>query len=386
MSRVSRGVLWGTSFASFIVYASVSTAIGPVLPELAGEMRLAPDLLGLVLGVRSLGSLMSVLGGWISDRMSRLLFASLSILMLGVGSFLLAVSGDVFSVAASLFLLGTAAGFVESSMNAFVSGLYSGRRGLSVNLFHTSWNIGSTIGPSVAAFLIVTTQSWRNVYLVHVPVLFLVSGVVFLLGRKHVHNVDKVQREHLRFSLRPWFRFLPLALISFFYLGAEGGISTWLAFILEDLGSGVLEAGLAVGSFWGLMGVGRLFWGSIVDRTGYRKPLILTSGLALACMISASSPLPLGIKTVLWASSGFFLAPTFPTLIAWITSLAPEHGGSLSGMVFTAGTAGLFLSNYIVGLSKTMYGAVASQYVFVVFTAIMMIDVLVSRPAKPKGN
>jgi hypothetical protein len=55
LSKASRRVLWVTSFASFIVYASVSTAIGPVLPELAGELRLAPDLLGLVLGVRSLG-------------------------------------------------------------------------------------------------------------------------------------------------------------------------------------------------------------------------------------------------------------------------------------------------------------------------------------------
>jgi len=379
---MSKRILWIALFACFIVYASVSTAIGPVLPELAGELGVAPDLVGLVLGMGSLGGLMSVFGGWISDRMSRLFFGALSLLMLAAGAFLLIVSRSLYLVGASLFLLATAAGFLESSVNASISDLYSGRRGLSVNLFHIGWNVGSTIGPSASAFLIVATQSWRNVYLLHLPVLLLFSGILFLLDRNHPHSVNKAQRENLQFSVKSSFKFLPLALIGFFYVGAEMGISNWLAFILEDLGSGVMEAGLAVGLFWGLMGVGRLVWGPIVDRAGYRKPLILTSSLALVCMILASSPLPLGTKTLLWASSGFFLAPTFPTLIAWITSLAPEHGGSLSGLIFTAGTAGIFLSNYIVGLSKAMYGAAASQYVFVLFTATMIVNVLVSHPTQ----
>ncbi len=379
---MSKRILWIASFTCFVVYASVSTAIGPVLPELAREFVLAPDLVGLVLGMKSLGGLMSILGGWISDRMSRLLWSAVSVLILAAGSFLLVVSRNVFFVGASLFLLGTAAGFLESSLNAFVSELYSERRGLSVNLVHIGWNVGSTIGPSTAAFLIVSTQSWRNVYLFHVPVLFLLSGAMLRLVKSRPHGFSKARRERFRFSAESSVRFLPLVLVGFFYVGAEMGISNWLAFILEDLGSGVMEAGLAVGLFWALMGVGRLVWGPIVDRAGYGKPLMLASGLALVCMIVASLPLAVGIKTVLWASSGFFLAPMFPTLIAWITSLAPESGGSLSGIIFTVGTAGLFFSNYIVGLSKMMFGAAASQYVFVCFTATMMISVLASNLIK----
>jgi predicted MFS family arabinose efflux permease len=101
-------------------------------------------------------------------------------------------------------------------------------------------------------------------------------------------------------------------------------------------------------------------------------------------MILASIIIPIGIKIVFWTSSGFFLAPTFPTLIAWITSLSPEHGGTLAGIIFTAGTAGILLSNYILGISKMMYGATVSQYIFVLFTAAMMVTILLSFSSNTK--
>ncbi|MFQ6094549.1 MAG: sugar MFS transporter [Candidatus Bathyarchaeia archaeon] len=375
---MSRRISWVTAFGCFIIYASVSTSIGPVLPQLSKDFALTPDLIGIILAIRSFGGLMAILGGWISDRMSRLLIGAISTMMLGAGSLLLGTSPNPVVVAASLLLMSTAAGFLESSLNAFVSNLYSERRGLSVNLFHIGWNVGSTIGPSLAAFLIVTTGSWRNVYLLPIPALFSISILMVLLNKNaaQIRNGEGSPRNSLSISPRLLFKFLPIALIGFFYVAAEMGLSTWLAYILQDLGSAIFEAGLATGLFWGLMGLGRLIWAPIIDRAGYGRPLIVASGLALICMVSASSPLPLGPKMVLWASSGFFLAPMFPTLIAWVVSLAPELGGSLSGLIFTMGTLGLIFSDYFVGLVTAIFGAETSQYIFVFFTVAMLVNIL----------
>jgi len=273
-------------------------------------------------------------------------------------------------------------------MNAFISNLYPERRGLSVNLFHIAWNVGSTIGPSLAAFLIVTTGNWRNAYLFPLPVLFSVSVLMVLFSRSvtHVPSAGARPRNPASVSLGLLVKFLPVAMIAFFYVAVEMGLSTWLAYILENLGSAALEAGLATGLFWGLMGVGRLVWAPIVDRTGYVKPLIAASGLALICMVSASLPLPLGLKMLLWASSGLFLAPMFPTLIAWVVSLAPELGGSLSGLVFTLATIGLFFSNSLVGMVAATFSVEIAQYVFVFFAVAMLVNILAVHLSERQGS
>jgi len=377
---VSKRISWFTAFGCFIIYASVSTSIGPTLPQLSKDFALTPDLIGLILGLNSLGGLIAVFGGWISDRIGRLLVSAISMMMLAASSLLLGISPNSFIVGASLLLMGTAAGFLESSLNAFVSNLYSKRRGLSVNLFHVGWNVGSTIGPSLAAFLIIATGSWRNVYIFPLPALFAISILMVVLNKSFARTkqVDAPRQNSFLFSVM-LLRFLPLAMIGFFYVAAEMGLSMWLAFILEDLGSGVFEAGLATGLFWGLMGLGRITWAPIIDRAGYGKSLILSSGLALICVVSASLSVSLDLKIILWAFSGFLLAPIFPTLIAWLVSIAPEMGGSLSGLIFTMGTLGLLFSNCLVGFVITILGVTMSQYVFVLLNAAMFVNILAVR-------
>jgi len=155
------------------------------------------------------------------------------------------------------------------------------------------------------------------------------------------------------------------------------GINTWLAFILENLGSTVFEAGLTTGLYWGFMGIGRLIWAPATDKIGYGKSVIAASSSALTCMIAATLPLPLHIKMMLWIFSGFFLAPIFPTLIAWGTSINPSSGGTISGLVFTLGTLGLFSSTSLAGLVAAFSGIKVAQYVFVFFASAMLINALV---------
>ncbi len=371
-----RKVLWVTSFLCLIIYANVTVSIGPILPQISKDFAITLDMLGFILAVSSLGGSIAILGGWISDRMSRLLVAAVSVMVLAAGSSILGFSPNPLVLGTSLLLMGMSAGFLESSLNALVSTLYSERRGLSVNLFHIGWNIGSTIGPSLAVFLVNTTGSWRNVYIFPLPILFSISALMIALNKNYAQIRDVRRSSLLSISSRSLLRFFPITLIGFFYTGVEMGVSTWLALILEDLGSGIFKAGLATGLFWGLMGLGRLVWAPVIDRMGYERPLIMASGSGLICMALASLPLPLDSKIVFWASSGFFLAPTFPTLIAWVISSAPELGGSVSGLLFAVGRLGLFFSNCIVGLTATILGTEIAQYLFVLFMVAMLVNIL----------
>jgi MFS family permease len=374
----SRRASWIIAFASFISYAYVVTSIGPVLPRLSQDFALSPTWIGIITGLYSAGGFMAILGGWLSDRLSRVLISILSMMMLTVGALLLGFSPDPFMAGSSLFLMGVAAGFLESALNALVSDLYSEKRGLSLNLFHIGWNVGSGFGPFLAALVIVAFGSWRKVYLFPLPVLVFFAVLLTRLKKNEPKSqIKTVLKSPLANSDKSVSKSLPIASMAFLYTGAEMGISTWLAYILENLGSATIEAGLTTGLFWGLMGLGRLVWSPAVDRIGYSKTIVIASALTLPCMIVAAMPLPLNVCMFLWAASGFLLAPIFPTVIAWGTSMNPLAGSTISGLIMTLGTLGLFSSTFLAGLIATYFGAREAQYVFVCFTATLLVDALI---------
>jgi MFS family permease len=350
------------------------------LPKLSRDFELTPTWTGILAGLYSVGGLMAILGGWLSDRLNKVLVSILSMVMLTAGSLLLAFSPDPFIAGSSLVLMGVAAGFLESALNAFVSDLYSEKRGLSLNLFHIGWNVGSALGPLLAALVIVTFGSWRRVYLFPLPVLvFFALLLTRLRNNEPKPQIKIVQKSYPANSDTPISKSLPISLMGFLYTGAEMGISTWLAYILENLGSTPIEAGLTTGMFWGLMGFGRLIWSHAVDRIGYEKTVIIASSMTLPCMVAAVMPLPLYICMFLWAMSGFLLAPVFPTLIAWGTSMNPLAGSTASGLIMTLSTLGLFSSTLLAGLVTTYSSAGEAQYVFVCFMAALLADALIMR-------
>jgi len=368
------------AFACFVVYAYVVTSVGPVLPRLSDEFMLRPNVVGALMGLSSIGGLLAVLGGWISDKLNKVTVSAFSMATLALASTTLWLAPNAYAVAFSLALMSTSAGFLESAINSFVSNLYPEKRGLTVNLLHIGWNVGSALGPSLAALIIVVTGTWRKAYLFPLPALIFISVLLARLSKiaPKTKSEDPYQHDSVSVSTKSIFKFLPIALTGFFYVGSEMGISTWLAFILEGLGSQLLEAGLTTGLFWGLMGLGRLVWAPAIDKLGYRRSIITASGCVVACMFAAAFVSPLHLKMVLWMLCGFFFAPIFPTLIAWGTSINPSAGGTVSGLIFTLGTLGLFSSNSSVGMVAAFFGPESAQYVFVFFAIAMFANVLIT--------
>lgn len=144
------------------------------------------------------------------------------------------------------------------------------------------------------------------------------------------------------------------------------------------MGSGLLEAGVVNGLYWGIMGAGRVFWAFFTDKLGYSKTLSISSFASLASITMASLPLPLIAKAVFWTLTGFSFAPIFPTVMAWIAFLSPSSSGLYSGLAFANGALGAFLATWSAGIVADMFGVGASQLTFLVFTASMVLDVILT--------
>jgi len=82
---------------------------------------------------------------------------------------------------ASFLTFGIGMGFYEASVNAFFSEVYSDKRGLAINILHMGWGVGSTMGPMLAASMILVYSSWRLGYLLVAPFLLGLSSSMWIL-------------------------------------------------------------------------------------------------------------------------------------------------------------------------------------------------------------
>ncbi|MEN2974155.1 MAG: MFS transporter [Candidatus Caldarchaeales archaeon] len=363
----SRKVLLIIAFTSYIFYAVLATEIGPVLPEIRIELNLSQAIIGIIAGLQSLAGILAVLGGFLSDIFGRTRFISISLAMMGVGAIFISTSPTALTIGLSFFIMGTGFSFFEASVNAYISNLFSEKRGMSMNILHIGWSVGSTAGPLVAAIMILTYGSWRLGYLLIVPLIVIFSIVFGVLIPKTSDTLSMKEKEELdqKYSKKNiMISSLPIILASFLLMASKLGMNNWLPYILRDQGGTIIESSLTISIFWMLIGIGRIIWAPFVDRIGFWKTITLNSIGALILFIFAALPIPLYFRMILYSIAGLLMGPLYPTLLACGTKLYPERSGTLVGAIYASGMLGTVFSTIIIGLIIERLGTTIAQIIF----------------------
>ena len=378
---ISRKLLWTLCFSSYIFYAITATEIGSALPSIRSELALSESLAGIIASLQSLAGVLAILGGALSDLFGKMRLVSLSLLIMGLGALLVSGSPSALILGTSFFILGAGIGFFEASVNAFISDIFSEKRGMAINLLHIGWNIGSALGPVLAAYIALSYGSWRLGYLIMFPLLLISFIASSIIGAKLGKSGSSNSHEPRSMKPKQVLSILPLMMIPFLIVANQLGITAWLPSILSDQGASLIEASLAVGLFWALSGLGRLLWAPFIDRIGYWRVLVIAGGFSSILMLSASLPIPVYARIALWSSSGLLLAPAYPTIIAWATSIYPEIGGALSGMVYAFATLGSFISTIATGMLFELFGSTYAQLIFAPLAALIAMAAYLMRGA-----
>jgi fucose permease len=352
--RIPRAFITAFCLAGMALAGVSQSELGFCLPFLGREYGLALGAMGMVASSWSLGFLLSPIGGNLSDRYGGMFMAWASLAILALAMALISSSTSALMASPALFLGGMGVGFVESSMTPLMVSLYGPRKGLALNALHAFIGIGAFMGPLFGGWVIGSGGSWRDLYracffayaaLVLLPLPILKSRCLRALG-------SSASRGRGAWAIAKDREFLLIMASSFFYFGAEFGLNAWLpAFLLSAKGMSAMEAGLALGAFWGAIGIGRLALGGFVDRIGYKRAIALLSALSAASMalgLAAQGPTPILLA---WAASGLWMAAIFPTILAWATDSFPEHSGSISGTIFTFGFSGAAFMQWLVGFA-----------------------------------
>lgn len=259
-------------------------------------------------------------------------FTLIGMMLLGFGPTFAAIL-----VASAMIGLGSAVFHPESSRIARLAS--GGRHGFAQAFFQVGGNVGSAVGPLLAAFLVLPygqrSIAWFSLTAL-IGILFLwnvgnwykQTGVFNpIAGTAPVTRTSLTRRE-TRVAL---VLLLGLLFSKYIYLSSFGSYYTFYLISRFDLS--VRSAQIHLFLFLGAVAAGTIFGGPIGDRFGRRR-VILWSILGVLPFSTALPYVDLVWTRVLSVVIGLILASAFSAIIVYAQELVPGRVGTISGLFF----------------------------------------------------
>jgi FSR family fosmidomycin resistance protein-like MFS transporter len=239
-------------------------------------------------------------------------------------------------VAAALIGVGSSIFHPESSRVARMAS--GGRLGFAQSLFQVGGNVGTAMGPLLAAFIIIPrgqgSVSWfAIVALTAITVLFAVSR--WYSGQNRMKKPQPVavrDRSLSRAGLLGAFAVLAMLVLSKnVYMASM--TSFYSFFLIEKFGLEASTAQLYLFVFLGAAAAGTFIGGPVGDKVG-RKVVIWVSILGPLPFTLALPYVGLELSIVLTAIIGFILASAFSAILVYAQELLPGRVGMIAGLMF----------------------------------------------------
>lgn len=265
-------------------------------------------------------------------------------------------------VAAALVGIGSSIFHPESSRIARLAS--GGRHGFAQSLFQTGGNFGTSLGPLMAAFIVLPrgqgAVGWFTIVaLTGIGILWRIGRWYWTTGiaRQKAHTPVSVHGALPRARVR-WLLVILLGLVFSKYVYISSFVSYFMFFLIERFGVSAKQAQLHLFAFLGAVAAGTFIGGPVGDRFG-RRPVILGSIVGIVPFAIALPYLSLFWTTVLSVGIGLILSSAFSAILVYAQELVPTRVGLVSGLFFgfAFGVAGLGAA--VLGWAADVAGIVA---------------------------
>ncbi|MGN2248364.1 MFS transporter [Frateuria sp. GZRR35] len=336
--RTAFAVLGAISF-SHLLNDMIQSLIVAIYPILKSGFALSFGQVGLItLTYQITASLLQPLVGVATDRRSMPYSLPVGMGFTLCGLLLLAVapSFPVLLVAAALVGTGSSVFHPEASRVARMAS--GGRHGLAQSLFQVGGNTGSSLGPLLAAWIIVPhgrgSVAWFSLAALLAIAVLVKVGAWY--GRHHAsrngarrhHALVMPSRNRVVLSLV----ILGLLIFSkYFYLASLSSYYTF--YLIHRFGVSVQSAQTHLFVFLFAVAAGSLIGGPVGDRIG-RKSVIWISILGVAPFSLLLPHASLFWTGVLSVVIGLVLSSAFSAILVYAQELLPGRVGMVSGLFF----------------------------------------------------
>ena len=294
----------------------------------------------ITLAFQLTASLLQPAVGMFTDRRPLPYSAAIGMGLTVIGLALLATAHayPVILVAAACVGIGSSIFHPESSRVARLAS--GGRHGFAQSLFQVGGNVGSAIGPLLAA-LIVLPNGQKSVAWFMVAG-FVAMGLLTYVGRWYATQgtyrmksggISTAQIAHLSRARIVGSIAVLVALIfsKFFYMAS---LSNYLTFyLIETFGVSIHTAQIYLFVFLAAVAAGTFLGGPIGDRFG-RKYVIWFSILGVFPFTLALPHANLFWTLILASLAGLILASAFSAIIVYAQELIPGRTGMIAGLFF----------------------------------------------------
>ena len=327
--------------ASHLLNDLLQSLLTAIYPLIKTSFQLSFAEIGLISLVFQLtASILQPLVGLYTDRRPMPFSASTGMAASLAGLALLAVapSYPLLLLAAAMVGVGSAIFHPEAARMARAAS--GGRYGLAQSLFQVGGNLGSAIGPLLAALIIVPRGQGSVMLFAVVPLAAM--GVLYLVGRwysgylrreaaRPAVAMSRVEPLPNATVLRAIAVLLALIFSKFFYMAAIGTFYTF--YLIEKFHVPVQDAQVDLFVFLGAVALGTFIGGPAGDRYG-RRLVIWISILGVLPLTLLLPYADLRWTQILSIGIGLILSSAFSAIVVYAQELMPGRVGMVSGLFF----------------------------------------------------
>ncbi len=332
-------VLAAISICHFLndMMQSLLPAIYPILKDNYGLTFAQVGLLTFTFQFTA--SLLQPAIGYYTDQKPKPYSLAIGMSFTLVGLLLLSRAGSFGTLLLAAGLIGSGSAVLHPESSRVARMAAGPRPGFAQAVFQVGGNLGSAIGPLLAAFIVLPRGqgSLAGFSLAAVTAIVLLTFV----GRWYArHGLARLTQKRRQRTAAPLPRgrvvgalavLVALIFSKFFYTASMSSYYTF--YLIERFGVSVQTAQLYLFVFLGAVAVGTVAGGSIGDRFG-RKPVIWGSILGVLPFTVALPHVDLVWTAVLSVPIGLILASAFPAIVVYGQELMPARVGTVAGMFF----------------------------------------------------
>ncbi len=329
----------GAISVSHLLNDMVQSLILALYPLLQAEFSLNFMQVGLItLTYQITASLLQPIIGLYTDKHPQpySLPIGMGFTLTGVVLLAFAPSFSVVLMAAALVGTGSSIFHPESSRVARMAS--GGRHGLAQSLFQVGGNLGSSLGPLLAALLIAPYGRGRVAWFSLAALLAILVLLQVSRWYQMQHRVAKNQPKPAFISpyarpmvIKSMLILLVLIFSKYFYMASLSSYYTF--YLMEKFGLSIQNAQFHLFLFLFAVAAGTILGGPLGDKIG-RKYVIWGSILGVApftLMLPYASLYWTGVLTII---IGLILASAFSAILVYAQELVPGRIGMVSGLFF----------------------------------------------------
>lgn len=376
------GVLCALSFAH-LLNDTMQSLIPAIYPMLKDALHLDFRHIGLITLTNQLtASILQPFVGFYTDRRPKPFSLAIGMGFTLLGLVLLSLAGSLGLVLLAVALVGIGSSIFHPEASRLAHLSSGGRHGFAQSLFQVGGNFGSSLGPLLAALIVVARGQSGIMWFSLLALL----GIVVLSGVGRWYQRDLVRRGSLQaagvqeparrspVSRRRVISSLVVLIVlifsKYFYLASMGSYYTF--FLMEKFDLSIKSAQLHLFGFLFAVAAGTFLGGPVGDRIG-RKAVIWVSILGVAPFALALPYANLFWAGVLTAIIGLILASAFSAILVYAQELIPGKVGLMAGLFFG-------LAFGMGGIGSAVLGMIADwrgiQFVFHICSYLPLIGLL----------